>query len=69
LTRKAECEITLDRRQSERPGNARTAIFAIHVGFTNTGTTSLQPNFFSHRDDIFYLETQRGYLGLSPWLT
>jgi hypothetical protein len=41
----------------------------IHAGFTNTGTTSLQLNFFSHRDDIFYLETQRGYLGLSPWLT
>jgi len=26
----------------------------IHVGFTNTGTTNLQRNFFSHRNDIFY---------------
>jgi hypothetical protein len=26
----------------------------IHVGFTNTGTTSLQLNFFSRRSDIFY---------------
>ena len=26
----------------------------IHVGFTNTGTTSLQRNFFSNRNDIFY---------------
>jgi hypothetical protein len=26
----------------------------IHVGFTNTGTTSLQLNFFSRRTDIFY---------------
>jgi hypothetical protein len=27
----------------------------IHVGFTNTGTTSLQLNFFSRRNDIFYV--------------
>jgi len=27
----------------------------IHVGFTNTGTTSLQLNFFSRRADIFYV--------------
>ena len=27
----------------------------IHVGFSNTGTTSLQQNFFSRRDDIFYV--------------
>jgi len=27
----------------------------IHVGFTNTGTTSLQLNFFSRRKDIFYV--------------
>src|SRR5215208_3769633 len=26
----------------------------IHVGFTNTGTTSLQQNFFSRRTDMFY---------------
>src|SRR5947209_15403169 len=27
----------------------------IHVGFSNTGTTSLQLNFFSNRNDIFYV--------------
>jgi hypothetical protein len=26
----------------------------LHVGFTNTGTTSLQRNFFAARDDIFF---------------
>jgi hypothetical protein len=27
----------------------------IHVGFSNTGTTSLQLNFFFNRNDIFYV--------------
>jgi hypothetical protein len=27
----------------------------IHVGFSNTGTTSLQRNFFGKRDDIFFV--------------
>jgi hypothetical protein len=36
-------------RMSERPFSV------IHVGFANTGTTSLQLNFFSNRNDIFYV--------------
>jgi hypothetical protein len=35
----------------------------IHVGFTRTGTTSLQLNFFSHRDDIFYVGEPYGEFG------
>jgi hypothetical protein len=34
---------------SERPFSV------IHVGFANTGSSSLQLNFFSNRDDIFYV--------------
>jgi hypothetical protein len=39
----------------ERPGMSKQPISVIHVGFTNTGTTSLQLNFFSRRNDIFYV--------------
>src|SRR5438045_2069238 len=35
----------------------------IHVGFARTGTTSLQLNFFSHRDDIFYVGEPYGKFG------
>ena len=35
----------------------------LHVGFTNTGTTSLQQNFFSQRDDIFYVGYPYGERG------
>jgi hypothetical protein len=35
----------------------------IHVGFANTGTTSLQWNFFSMRDDIFYVGEPYGECG------
>jgi hypothetical protein len=35
----------------------------IHVGFTRTGTSSLQLNFFSHRDDIFYVGEPYGEFG------
>src|SRR5262245_5304325 len=33
----------------------QTPFSLIHVGFSNTGTTSLQLNFFSKRTDIFYV--------------
>jgi hypothetical protein len=39
-----------------------TPIF-IHVGFTNTGTTSLQQNFFAARDDIFFAGEPYGERG------
>jgi hypothetical protein len=46
LTRKAECEITLhERGQSERPGMPERPFSVLHVGFANTGTTSLQLKF------------------------
>jgi len=35
----------------------------IHVGFTNTGTTSLQRNFFATRRDIFYAGEPYGERG------
>jgi hypothetical protein len=35
----------------------------IHVGFANTDTTSLQQNFFSRRDDIFYVGQPYGERG------
>jgi len=35
----------------------------VHVGFTNTGTTSLQRNFFSTRDDIFFAGEPYGERG------
>jgi hypothetical protein len=35
----------------------------IHVGFANSGTTSLQRNFFSARDDIFYAGEPYGERG------
>jgi hypothetical protein len=35
----------MERGQSERPGMPEPSFSMIHVGFTNTGTTSLQLNF------------------------
>jgi len=35
----------------------------LHVGFTNTGTTSLQRNFFAVRDDIFFAGEPYGERG------
>jgi hypothetical protein len=35
----------------------------IHVGFSNSGTTSLQRNFFARRDDIFYAGEPYGERG------
>jgi hypothetical protein len=35
----------------------------IHVGFANTGTTSLQQNFFAQREDIFYVGQPYGERG------
>src|SRR5258708_27187515 len=35
----------------------------IHVGFGNTGTTSLQQNFFAVRDDIFFVGEPYGERG------
>jgi hypothetical protein len=35
----------------------------IHVGFANTGTTGLQHNFFTKRDDIFYVGEPYGEFG------
>ncbi len=39
-----------------------TPVF-IHVGFGNSGTTSLQRNFFARRDDIFYAGEPYGERG------
>src|SRR5271169_2844322 len=35
----------------------------IHLGFSNTGTTSLQRNFFAKREDIFYVGEPYGERG------
>jgi hypothetical protein len=45
------------------PSMLRDTPTFIHVGFTNTGTTSLQRNFFSARDDIFYAGEPYGERG------
>ena len=37
--------------------------FFIHVGFSNTGTTSLQKNFFRNRPDIFFVGEPYADLG------
>src|SRR5438034_9471462 len=45
------------------------SVSVIHVGFSNTGTTSLQRNFFSRREDIFYLgEPYNEYGGIFSML-
>ena len=41
-------------REKVSPPMKNRPLSIIHVGFTNTGTTSLQLNFFSRRKDIFY---------------
>jgi hypothetical protein len=44
------------------PRKMQEQIF-IHVGFSNTGTTSLQRNFFSRRSDIFFAGEPYGERG------
>ena len=47
----------------DRGWSLMEAPVVIHVGFANTGTTSLQRNFFAARDDIFLVGEPYGERG------